>query len=151
MEAKHTKWGAAILAAALVAITSTKDARAADGAPVVLGEVGTRVTRANVDLPLLLRRALERELARLPALRARAKHYVLSASLVTLDDKISGQSGTVQCAVSAVLRDAKSGAIYAILEGRARTEHQGEAGPAELGAVEAAARGAVASLPDAIR
>jgi hypothetical protein len=115
---------------------------------VVIGEVGTRVTRARLDLPKALRRALERELAALDsAAKGSSKHFVLSASLVKLEGRKT--SPGVECAVSAVLRERRSGAIRAIVTGRAEAEFEGD--QAELDALEAAVHGVVASVPAAMR
>ncbi len=146
----ETNWsisrGAVYFMVVTTVLSGARVARGEDGRRVVVGEVATRVTRPNVDLPKALRQALEREVASLAlGNAARSKRYVLSASLVRLD----GGASPVRCMVSAVLRERKSGAIRAIIEGRAESPEQGEA--AELDALDAATRGAVASLPDALR
>jgi hypothetical protein len=147
MEAKaRTARAAVYLALACFAFAAR--AGAEDGKPVVIGEVASRVTHARVDVSKALRRALERELA---ALEFGAKdpkaRYVLSASLVKLEERKAGPG--VKCAVSAVLRERQSGAIRAIITGRAEADAQGD--EAELGAIDAAVRGAVASVPAAMR
>src|SRR5262245_12316590 len=126
--------GAVCLALALVA--SASSARGEDAKPVVIGEVGTRVTRSRFDLRKALRRALERELAALDVrAKGSSKRFVLSASVVKLEARKTAPG--VECAVSAVLREQRSGAIRAIITGRAEAELDGD--EAELGAVEAAA------------
>jgi hypothetical protein len=151
MEAKaRAVRGAVYLATALYLILSTTTARAEERGPVVIGEVATRVTRARVDLPAALRRALEREIAALHVVGTkRSKRYVLSASIVKLEQRHAGAAGGVECAVSAVLREGRSGAIRAILTGRAEAEQDGE--DAELMVLDAAVRGAVSSVPSAVR
>jgi hypothetical protein len=141
--------GAVCLAFALVALVApASNVRAEDTRVVVIGEVGTRVTRARLDLPKALRRALERELATLDVRAAgSSKRFVLSASLVKLEGRKA--SPGVDCAVSAVLREQRSGAIRAIITGRAAAEFEGD--EAELGAIDAAVHGAVASVPAAMR
>ena len=136
--------GAVYLAAIL---TSATTALAADP-PVVVGEVGTRVVGDQADLPKELRRALEREIANLVLRQVpRAKRFVLSASVVKLERQEDQRA--VSCTVSVVLREKKSGAIRAILEGRARATIEGSEG--ESAALEAAARASIASLPEALR
>lgn len=131
----------------LAVLGSTGTVFAADP-PVVVGEVGMRVPAGNADLPKALRRVLEREIADLALHQsARSQHFVLSASLVKLE-RLENAVG-VSCTVSVVLREKKSGAIRAILEGRARATLQGAEG--ESVALEAAARAALASLPEAVR
>jgi hypothetical protein len=132
----------------LAALVITGTVVAAEPPPVVVGEVGTRVVGVNADLPKALRRVLEREIPNLALHRPpRSKRFVLSASLVRLE-RLQNAEG-VSCTVSIVLREQKSGAIRAILEGRARATLQGDEG--EAVALEAAARAAIASLPEAVR
>jgi hypothetical protein len=134
----------------LAVLASTGTATAADPPPVVVGEVGTRVLGGNGNLPKALRLVLEREIANLALGRApRSKRFVLSASLVKLEHQAATDTESVSCTVSVVLREQRSGAIRAILEGRARATAQGDEG--ESVALEAAARAAIASLPDALR
>jgi hypothetical protein len=148
MEAKaRAARGAVCLAALLSLSTFASRARAEERRPVVIGEVATRVTRPKLDLPKALRRALERELATLEAGGKGATRFVLSASLVKLEARRAAPG--VECTVSAVLREQKSGAIRAILTGRAQAEFDGE--EAELDALDAAVHGAVSSVPAAMR
>jgi hypothetical protein len=134
----------------VVVLAGTRAVHAAEPPPVVVGEVGTRVLGGNGELPKALRRVLEREIATLALGRApRSKRFVLSASLVKLEHQATTDPESVSCTVSVVLREQKSGAIRAILEGRARAAVQGNEG--ESMALEAAARAAIASLPEAVR
>ncbi len=151
MEAKARAVRAAVyLATAFYLMLPPATARAEDRGPVVIGEVATRVTRARVDLPAALRRALEREIAALHVVGTkRSKRYVISASIVKLEQRNAGTAGGVECAVSAVLREGRSGAIRAVLTGRAEAEQDGE--DAELMVLDAAVRGAVSSVPSAVR
>ena len=147
MEAKaRAVRGAICFAFALTLVAWAPYAEADDTRPVVIGEVGTKVTRARLDLPKALRRALERELAALDVGRS-SKRFVLSASLVKLEGRKAAPG--VACAVSAVLRERRSGAIRAIITGRAEAEFEGD--EAELGALDAAVHGAVASVPAALQ
>jgi hypothetical protein len=132
----------------LSVLAMASPALASEPAPVVVGEVVTRVQNSGTDLPKELRSSLEREVANL-ALRQVGRHqrFVLSASLVKLEHQVVAGSESVSCTVSIVLREQKSGAIRAILEGRARA--QGNDGESVV--VDAAARAALASLPDALR
>jgi len=131
----------------LVAL-SAAPAIAADP-PVTVGEVGTRVSRDGVDLALVVRKALERELRAL-SIRPPRERYVLSASLVRLDGGVAGGASHTECMISAVLREKKSGAIRAMIEGKAHAD--GRRSPdVEIGTVEAAAQGAVRALPQAFR
>jgi hypothetical protein len=141
---------AVCLAIALFLLASTTPAQADDREVVVVGEVATRVTRAKVDLPAALRRALEREIASLHVAPSdRSKRYVLSASIVKLEERNAGAAGGVACAVSAVLRERRSGAIRAVITGRAEVAQDGD--DAELMVLDATVRGAIASVPSAMR
>lgn len=133
----------------LLAALASAPALAAEP-PVTLGEVGTRVTRPDVDLASVVRRAFERELRTL-GLRARRERYVLSASLVRLDAGIPGGAAGTDCMVSAVLREKKSGAIRAMIEGTAHTNGGDPSAEAAIGTVEAAVRGAAKAVPQAVR
>src|SRR5258706_12366690 len=151
MEAKaRAVRGAVYLATAFYLVSWATPARAEDRGPVVVGEVATRVTRARVDLPAALRRALEREIAALHVVGTKhSQRYVLSASIVKLEQRNGGTAAGVECAVSAVLRERRSGAIRAVITGRAEAEQDGE--DAELMVLDAAVRGAVPSVPSAMR
>src|SRR5262245_16009471 len=142
MEARARKRGVVCLSAALAALVVAWPAQAKDPEVVIVGEVGAAITRPNVDLPKVLRHAIERELSALAFdQRARRERYVLSASLV----KLEGRATKVECTVSVVLRERKSGAIRVITEGKARVDGAGETSSSELEVIEAAAHGALAS------
>jgi hypothetical protein len=132
----------------LTLLAVSRAALAAEPPPVVVGEVATQVPASGLDVSKTLRSSLEREVANL-ALRpvGRRQRFVLSASLVKLEHQAIAGSESVSCTVSIVLREQKSGAIRAILEGRARAQGN----DMESVVVDAAARAAVASLPDAMR
>ncbi len=149
----HGRSRRAWFAIALVACAAV--ARSTDAAepPVSLGEVGVNVARQGVDLSRLVRSAVERELARLDYSRApRGRTFVLSASLVELESHATERATHARCVVSATLRDARGGAIHAVIEGSARAENDAtHRSTAELGAITAAVHSAVASVPDALR
>jgi hypothetical protein len=116
--------------------------------PVALGEVSSSVERRDVDLRELLRSTLEEELRALDLSRVPHKRRViLSASLVSMDTIPSQDDRSVtMCTVSATLRDARRGGVFAIVEGKAR-------GPSDVGAraiMRTAVRGALARIPEAI-
>jgi hypothetical protein len=140
-------------ALALGALASAGHARAEGaraGAPLVaLGEVSTIVERRDVDLRALLRSSLEQELHALDLSQVpKGRPAILSVSLVSMDTLPSaGDAPVTVCVVSATLRDAKRGAIFAILEGRAR----GPNDVAPRAIVQTAVRGALARVPEALR
>jgi hypothetical protein len=139
-------------AALAVPVTLSSPLDAAER-PVVLGEIAAVVKRADVDLARLLRTTLERELSTLDLSRVpRGSHWVLSAALVRLDAETVAGTTRASCVISTTLREAKTGAIRAIMEGRARAENDPKHSlTAEKGAVTAAAHGAVKSIPDVVR
>jgi hypothetical protein len=149
MQAKslaRTRWVCA--AVLLAATTIVRSALALEPRAVVLGEVGTTVRREDRELPKALRRALEDELHAMGLDHgARAGRYVLSASLIKLEDGAT----KIECTVSAVLREEKSGTIRVITEGRARAPRGQEVREVEADVIAAAARGALASLPSAMQ
>jgi hypothetical protein len=127
-------------------------AEASDPGAVALGEVSTIVQRGNLDLRALLRSTLEEELRALDLSRVpRSRHAILSVSLVRMDTQTSQEAesdaAVTTCVVSATLRDARRGAIFAILEGKAR----GAGGASDGAIVRTAVRGAVARIPEAMR
>jgi hypothetical protein len=133
----------------LLTMLIAASARAADP-PVTVGEVGTRVSRPGVDLASVVRKAFERELRTLD-MKARRQRYVLSASLVRLDGGIAGGQIGTDCMVSAVLREKKSGAIRAMIEGKAHADGGAPSTEAAIGTVEAAVHGAARALPQAVQ
>jgi hypothetical protein len=141
-----------ILALALVTIAVTAHAAHA-------GEVGSRATErvrlAEVHAsdarnePLLRAAALD-ALGKLDLTRVPARNEaVMSVAIVKLDDETRGPTRSVTCVVSASLRARKSGNLVAVLEGRAHAEGRGAIEPA--GVIAAAAEGAIARVPEALR
>jgi hypothetical protein len=131
-------------------------ARAARGG-VTLAEVASGVapgaTRLG-DVKALLREDTEALLATIDwsPLRLR-RRYALTASLIRLDTTSTGERSLASsCTVSAAVRDAESGLLLFIVEGRARAEDSASAGArAERDALRAAVRSAVIAVPDALR
>ncbi len=85
------------------------------------------------------------DLSRVPV----SKEAILSVALVKIDAVTNGQSRSVSCVVSATLRGKKNGNLVAILEGRARVESR--SGGLENSAIEAAVRGAITRVPEALK
>lgn len=162
------RWGA--LVGALAAVLASAPALAAHAerppiaqkrARVTLAEVASRVDPGKTSLPNpteLLRGDVEAELAAIDWSKEGVRRsYLVSASLVKLEAQTAGAGLRALCAVSATIRDAEHGTILAVVEGRARAEEgspgtRGDAAVrAERGALSAAAHGAVAAIPEAIR
>lgn len=135
------------------------------GALCVVHEVSasrTRIDLGEVSLPSevssdvglsVFRQALHTELdkldASLPA--KKAERFVLSARLVRLATRKHQDQLETTCVVSATLRDAKSGALFAILRGRGLVQDEAtERKPSRLLALNVAVRGALRQLPQAL-
>src|SRR5271154_869429 len=119
---------------------------------VVIGEVSSRVTRAGVDYESLLRTASEEELTALDLSRVpRGKRVVVSVALVRLDTLAEARATDATCEISATLRDARGGTLFAILQGKARAQSAGAPGEVESTAVHGALHGALARIPEALR
>jgi hypothetical protein len=119
---------------------------------VVIGEVSSRVARAGVDYEPLLRSASEAELSALDFSRVpRQRNVIVSVSLVRLDTLSEPAQTDATCEVSATLRDAKAGTVFAILEGTARVKGGGAPGAVERSVVHGALHGALGRIPEVLR
>jgi hypothetical protein len=120
-----------------IAISATAGAKEH---PVALGEVSTAVVRGDRQLDAMLRATLVKELGELDFSRVPGRApAILSVSLVRMD--------SATCVVSATLRTARGGAIFAVLEGRARTEN----GAPSQSLMKSAVHGALDRVPDALK
>jgi predicted RecA/RadA family phage recombinase len=150
---------AGICLAALVA----PPARAGTGeVPVDVGEVSAVAVSPEVDEGALRSMVVDAVGAIDATTIPKGAHAVLSVSVVRLDARGSSpaqpgqptqpaQSAQVTCVVSATLRDAKRGSVFAVLEGSAH----GEDAPARLGGLRrrtmrAAVASAIARVPEAM-
>jgi hypothetical protein len=119
---------------------------------IVIGEVSSQVARAGIDYESLLRSASEDELRALDLSRVpRQKRVIVSVSLVRLDTFEEPKATDTTCVVSATLREAKGGTVFAILEGRARAKSDEAPGAVERSAVQGALHGALARIPEVLR
>src|SRR5205085_7383708 len=91
------------------------DARAAPDSEIALSEVAPPPPSSGVD-QASLESAAKGELRRIDGSRAKGKKVLVSVALLARDD------APVAFTVNATLRDAKSGSMIAIVEGRARAE-----------------------------
>lgn len=129
----------------LAAALSAGDASAADTS-IALGEVAVPPASSGVDRAAL-KSAAEGELSGVDPAKLRVlrkKRSVLVSVAV-----IGAQQSPFACTVNAMLRDAKTGTMLAIIEGRAKAE--GDANP-ELRkqVMRAAVRSAVSQIPAAL-
>jgi hypothetical protein len=120
------------------------DARAADTS-IALGEVAVPPVSSGVDRGAL-KSAAEGELRGVDAskLRPHKKRSVVVSMAIT--DSTQSPFG---CTVNALLRDAKTGNMLAIIEGRARSEGAANA-EVRNRVLRAAVRSAVSQIPDAL-
>jgi hypothetical protein len=146
---KRRGWTALVMVlVALVAVSAQGHQR-----PIASVEVVSLVSRSTWDPADFLRKSLERQLARVDWSKAQDRGpFVLSTSLVRLDTRTSDDAAKVSCVVSMMLRDQKQGTVRALVENTARTQDSSQAVlSAEHDALDAAVRGAVRSLPEAMR
>jgi hypothetical protein len=133
------------ISAILIASTLVPSAEA--GEPVSIGEVTSEVVRAGIDVEAVMRNELTREMLRL-RVNAKKMRAVLSVSLVRLDTTSTAEGMIDTCKIIATLRDAKGGAIFAILEGGAHGSHDAQS---KENMVRAAVKGLVFRIPEAFR
>jgi hypothetical protein len=133
--------GPLLLAAAL----SAGDASASDTS-LALGEVAVPPASSGVD-HAALRTAAEGELR---GVDAKKLHQLRKKRAIVVSLAVIGSTPSpYACSVNAVLRDAKTGTMLAVIEGRARSE--GDANPEVRNRVlRAAVRIAVSQIPEAL-
>lgn len=120
--------------------------------PIVSIEARSLVTRDGRDLTRDLRDAVARELEGLDMTKARkGARFTLSASLTKLETNPRGDGVASRARVSLVLKEAKRGALFAVIEGAATAEGA-RAGDeqSERAALDGAVRGAMTGLPKAV-
>ncbi len=118
---------------------------------VSVGEVSSRVARADLDLEGMLRSSIDAQLREASGVIGRpGKPVVLSLSLVRLESDAATRSLTAS--VSLAVRSARSGGMTAIIEGRARVGlESSRALTMERRAIDAAVHAALVRLPEALR
>ncbi len=149
MRAPRSPWLVVLASSLLVTLA------AAAPLPIASVEVDSLVQREGLDLRTTLRKQVERTLPTLDWSQAKpGTRFVLRTSVTTLDSQKVDGATRVSCVVSATLRDARSGALKVVLEGKAQTRTGQEIGAraqAEGQVLEAAIAGAMRSLPEAVR
>ena len=81
----------------------------------------------------------------------RAKRVIVSVALVRLDTLAEPRATDATCVVSATLRDARGGTVFAILEGKARAKSGEAQSSVERSALQGALHGALARIPEVLR
>jgi hypothetical protein len=142
--------GVAAAAAVAVVITGARGTVAREK-PVVIGEVSSQVARSGIDYAALVRLTSEEELRALDWSHVpHGKRVIASIALVRLDTFEERRTTDSTCEISATLRDARGGSVFAILEGKARAKTDG-ANTSEIGALRGALHGALARIPEVLR
>jgi len=129
----------------LATALSAGDASAADTS-VALGEVAVPPVSSGVD-HMTLRATAEGELR---GVDQKKLHVLRKKRAVLVSMAIIGSTPSpFACSVNAVLRDAKTGAMLAVIEGRARSE--GDVSPeVRTRVLRAAVHSAISQIPEAL-
>lgn len=118
------------------------DAHAATDSEISVSEVAPPPPNAGVD-QATLKSAAEGEVKQIDGSKAKGRRVLVSVALLSRDD------APVSFSVNATLRDAKSGSMIAIVEGRARAEGSATS-DLKREVARAALRSAVRQIPDAL-
>jgi hypothetical protein len=117
--------------------------------PVAVGEVRASTPSGEFSAPL---RSLLTEGVASLTLGAPRDHFVLSATLVSLEAAQIGRGARASAAVSLVLRRARQQTLHAVLEGHATAEASNSSvSETREDALRAAVRSALTRLPEALR
>lgn len=126
---------------------------AAPKPPVAVAEVSSQAKAAQIqNVPDLLRKDIEAELSTLDWSKAKTRRrYLISATVVELGSQPAGPRAVQSsCVVSATVRDAERGNVVLVLQGKARVDEASSASAAERALLSAAARSAIAKVPEAL-
>lgn len=148
-------WKRVVVALALGAgVLVAAPARSAEPCPVTLGGVASHIRTARVgNVVEVMRKDAQTELDAIDWKKCGVSRKVtVQAALVKLDSRQDKGKLRVAATVSATLHDKSSGAILAVLQGRAETEDApSAAAAAERDALSGAVKGAIGAIPEAIR
>jgi hypothetical protein len=147
LEARSKRWGRGAgrwLPAILLATTTLVGEAGATDAAIAVGEVAPPPAGAGIDAAAL-RDAAAAEIKQIDASRLPGRRKVVVSLAVTR----AQAAATIACTVNAMVRDARTGVMLAIIEGGA--EAQGPASEEVRGRVaRAAVRSAVRRIPNAL-
>lgn len=121
---------------------STRDLQA-DAGPIALGEVTGTLAASGMDAAVV-RDAAASEIGRLDTSRLPRRKVVVSIAVTK-----AAEDPTVACKVNAMLRDARTGAMIAIIESGAQAQGPGSV-ELRKEVTSAAVRGAVRRIPRAL-
>jgi hypothetical protein len=141
--------GGALARLLVVSIAVLAAPASAGEKPIAGVEVKSLVTRGDRDLAAPLRASVDREVAALDLQKApKGRRFVLGVSLIKLETSTSGTSTKASSRVSLIIRDAKTGALQASVDGSALAEDAPTAGVrAEDDAIAGAVKGVMRSVP----
>jgi len=119
--------------------------------PVLIGDVG--VAQRVPDLRSEMRAMLNEELAAADFAHVKTRErFVLSATLVRLDNVVERDSVRSTCDVSVALLRDKGATLHALIRGRATAEEgKGQVESAQSDALRAAVHSAITRVPQALR
>lgn len=137
------KRSVAVAVGVALMLFSTRDSKA-DAGPIALGEVtGMLATASGMDATVV-RDAATSELGRLDVSRLPRRRVVVSIAVTK-----AAENPLVACKVNAMLRDARTGAMIAIIESGAQAEGPGSI-ELRKEVASAAVRSAVRRIPGAL-
>lgn len=134
---------AVVVLAASTFLGAGGEARAKES-PIAIGEVAPPPRGAGIDVAGL-RAAARSELARLEPIRLPAKRRVVVSFALTR----AALAGPVACTVNATLRDARTGAMIAVIEAGAQADGP-QSAEARKQVARAAVKSAVRGIPRAL-
>ena len=116
-------------------------------------EANSTVTREGRDLAATVRETAEKQVASLDLTKVpKSSRFVVSASLVGLDTDVKSDNATIDARVSVTVRDGRTGALRAMLSGKAKVETMRRAVIiGEDKAIEAAVESAMSRVPEVLR
>lgn len=129
------------------------DAQARARTSVVVGEMGARQggPGAQEDLSSAMRTVLASHPNVTLAEDRRSARFLVSGSVVELDEHEVGDEHEVRCRVSIIVADARGGSVRAMLEGRAGVRGGDDEASLRRTAVRGAVQSALRSLGDRVR
>jgi hypothetical protein len=135
----------------LVLVASTAIAGAKDK-PVSV-EATSSVVREGRDLAATVRESAEKQVAGLDLTKVpKSSRFVVAASLVGLDTDVKTDNAVIDARVSVTVRDGRTGALRAMLSGKAKAETMRRAVVmGEDKAIEAAVESAMSRMPEVLR
>lgn len=134
----------AFLAPLLLATAASAGDASASDTSIALGEVGVPPVSSGVD-QAALKNAAEGELRGIDRSRLRKRRNVVVSVAI-----IASSQAPFGCTVNAALRDAKTGTMFAIIEGRAHADQGDASSELRQRVMRAAVHSALRQIPAAL-